>query len=172
MSRASHNIYERLLFVLFAFGALVLSLTMCLILYDVVARNVGLSSFPHTITLTEYGLYYMTMLGAPWLVRKKHHIYIQLLVGVVPARFRTIIAKLCYFLCVCTCALICYYAGLVTIESFVRGGDEVRSFDMPRWALFVAMPISFSLLTVEFCRYLFAYDCMYDGELGELEVHE
>ena len=59
------------------------------ILYDVIARNIGLAPFTHTLALTEYGLYYVTLLGAPWLVRKKHHVYMQLITAFVPAPVTT-----------------------------------------------------------------------------------
>ena len=163
------GVYETLLFGLFSLGAGILALVTLLILYDVIARNIGLPSFTHTLALTEYGLYYVTLLGAPWLVRNKHHVYMQLMTAVTPAPIRPYIAKLCYLLCVITCGLICYYAGQVTIETWIRGDQEVRSFDMPRWLIFAVMPVSFALLTVEFARYLTGIDNMYDGEIG---LHE
>ena len=146
--------YERLLFCLFASGAVILALVTLFILYDVIARNTGFPPFTHTLALTEYGLYYVTLLGAPWLVRNKHHVYMQLVTAVAPPALRPFIAKLCYLLCAITCGLICYYAGLVTFEAWLRGDQEVRSFDMPRWLIFAVMPVSFSLLTIEFSRYL------------------
>lgn len=158
--------YETLLFSLFSLGAGILALITLLILYDVIARNIGLPSFTHTLALTEYGLYYVTLLGAPWLVRIKRHVYMQLITAVTPAPIRPYISKLCYLLCIITCGLICYYAGQVTVETWLRGDREVRSFDMPRWLIFVVMPISFALLTVEFVRYLAGIDNMYDGEIG------
>ena len=156
--------YERLLFGLFASGALMLAAVTLLILYDVVARLAGLPAFPHTLAVTEYGLYYVTLLGAPWLLRSKRHIHIQLFATVAPAALQPLIARLSYLLCALVCAVICYYAGLVTFETWLRGDQEVRSFDMPRWLVFGAMPVSFALLTVEFGRYLLGFDSMYDNE--------
>lgn len=161
--------YERLLFCLFSLGAGILALVTLLILYDVIARNTSIPSFTHTLALTEYGLYYVTLLGAPWLVRKKHHVYMQLVTAVAPAALRPFICKLSYLLCAVACGLICYYAGQVTVEAWLRGDMEVRSFDMPRWLIFAVMPVSFSLLTIEFGRYLAGFDSMYDGEIG---IHE
>ena len=57
MSDKPQGSYERILFTLFALGALILLLSMLLIVYDVIARNIGISPFEHTIALTEYGLY-------------------------------------------------------------------------------------------------------------------
>ena len=163
------GVYEKLLFGLFSLGAGTLALVTLFILYDVIARNIGLPPFTHTLALTEYGLYYVTLLGAPWLVRKKHHVYMQLITAFLPAPVRPVISRLSYLLCVITCALICYYAGQVTVETWLRGDQEVRSFDMPRWLIFAVMPVSFSLLTVEFSRYLAGFDSMHDREIG---IHE
>ena len=161
--------FETLLFALFCLGASILGLIFIFILYDVIARNAGIPTFTHTLALTEYGLYYTTLLGAPWLVRKKHHIYMQIISALVPEIVRPIITRLSYLICVITCGLICYYSGMVSYETFMRGDQEVRSFDMPRWLIFIIMPVSFSLLTIEFARYLVGIDNMYDGEIG---VHE
>ena len=169
MNETPQGGFEHILFTLFCSGAFILALITLFILYDVIARNAGFATFTHTLALTEYGLYYTTLLGAPWLVRRKHHIYMQLITATVPAVIRPWVSRLSYLLCVITCSLICYYSGLVTVETFIRGDHEVRSFDMPRWLIFAVMPLSFFLLTIEFSRYLFGFDDMYDGELG---VHE
>ena len=125
------GVYEKLLFGLFSLGAGILALVTLFILYGVIARNTGLPPFTHTLALTEYGLYYVTLLGAPWLVRKKRHVYMQLITAIVPAPIRPFISRLSYLLCIITCALICYYAGLVTIETWLRGDQEVRSGSYP-----------------------------------------
>jgi C4-dicarboxylate transporter, DctQ subunit len=169
MNESPKNVYEKFIFSLFCSGACILALITLFILYDVIARNIGIPTFTHTLALTEYGLYYVALLGAPWLVRRKHHVYMQLITGLVPSAIRPYISKLSYLLCVMTCAIICYYSGLVTVETFMRGDHEVRSFDMPRWIIFIIMPVSFLLLTIEFARYLIGFDDMYDGEIG---VHE
>ncbi len=161
--------FERFLYMLFCLGAGILGLITLLILYDVIARNIGIEGFAHTLALTEYGLYYTALLGSPWLVRHKHHIYMQLLTAAVPESFRIYVARFAYLVCTLVCFLIAWYSAQVTLETFLRGDTEVRSFDMPRWLIFAIMPFCFSLLTVEFGRYLIGRDSMYDGEVG---LHE
>lgn len=169
MNDEPQGYYEKSLFSLFCCGACILGIITLFILYDVIARNTGIPTFTHTLALTEYGLFYTTLLGAPWLVRIKRHVYMQIITALVPAHIRPLVAKLSYLLCFITCALLCYYSAQVTLETFLRGDQEVRSFDMPRWLIFLIMPVSFSLLSVEFGRYLLGIDDMYDGEIG---VHE
>ena len=161
--------FEYFLYLLFCLGACILGIITLLILHDVVARNIGLSAFSHTLALTEYGLYYTALLGSPWLVRNKHHIYMQLITAAVPLSLRLHVARISYLICTVVCFLIAFYSAQVTLETFLRGDTEVRSFDMPRWLIFAIMPFCFSLLTVEFGRYLIGRDSMYDGEVG---LHE
>ena len=99
-------------------------------------------------------------------MRIKRHIYLQLLTALAPPALRPLLARLSYLLCVIVCAVICWYAAQVTIEAWIRGDEEVRSFDMPRWLIFAVMPVSFALLTVEFGRYLLGFDDMYDAEIA------
>lgn len=158
--------YEHALTGFFATGAAVLAVVLVLIVYDVAARNLGFRPFPHTLSITEYGLLYMTMLGAPWLVRNKHHIYLQVLTALVGQRWRARMAMFVYLVCATICALLCYYSVGLAMESFVRGDVEIRSFDMPRWVMFCVLPLSFFLMTIEFLRFLLGFDQMFDDELG------
>jgi len=52
---------------------------MVSVIASVLMRNFGLQPFAWLFTSAEYGLLYMTMLGAPWLVREKGHVHIELL---------------------------------------------------------------------------------------------
>ena len=58
------------------------------IIFQVVARSVFMYGSSHIFTFIEYGLLYITMFGAPWLVRLKGHVYIELLTAVVPEHVR------------------------------------------------------------------------------------
>lgn len=61
----------------FVAGATLVWLMVSVVL-SVVMRNLGLQPFAWLFTSAEYGLLYMTMLGAPWLVREKGHVHIEL----------------------------------------------------------------------------------------------
>src|ERR1051325_11707867 len=46
---------------------------------DVVVRNLGYQSSAHFFSFTEYALLIVPCLGAPWLVREKGHIFVEIL---------------------------------------------------------------------------------------------
>ena len=162
-------LYRRLLDVLAVVAGIILAAITLGIVLDVAVRNLGLQPPAHTLTLTEYGLLYATMLGAPWLLREKGHVYIELLTAAVSPRARFWLTRVVYALCVLTCAVIFWFSLEVTIAHYGRGVIDVRSFDMPRWLLTASMPLSFGLMTIEFGRFLLGLDSMHTGQAG---IHE
>ncbi len=51
---------------------------MVMITLDVVLRNLGYQSSAHFFTFSEYALLLIPCFGAPWLVREKGHIYVEI----------------------------------------------------------------------------------------------
>jgi C4-dicarboxylate transporter DctQ subunit len=166
---AASALYLGLLELLAVVAGVLLAAIAVAIVVDVVVRNLGLQPPAHTLTLTEYGLLYVTMLGAPWLVREKGHVYIELLTAAVSPRTRFWLTRVVYALCVLTCAVVFWFSLDVTIAHYQRDVIDVRSFDMPRWLLTASMPLSFGLMTIEFARFLIGLDSMHTGQAG---IHE
>ncbi len=127
---------------------------MAMIVADVALRNLGYQSSAHFFTFTEYFLLLIPLLGAPWLVREKGHIYIELVVGALGAASRRRLLKLILLLGLAVCAVLAWYGGVITLQNFVQNEKDVRSFDMPRWMLMLAMPLSFGMMALEFLRLL------------------
>jgi TRAP-type C4-dicarboxylate transport system permease small subunit len=167
--RAVAALYWRLLELLAVVAGVILAAMAFAIVIDVVMRNLGVQPPAHTLTLTEYGLLYLTMLGAPWLVREKGHVYIELVTAAVSPRTRFWLTRVVYLLCVLTCAVIFWFGLEVTIDQWQRAVIDVRSFDMPRWLLTASIPLSFGLMIIEFGRFLIGLDTMHSGHAG---IHE
>ncbi len=139
------------------------------IIFQVIARTVFLYGSSHIFTFIEYGLLYITMAGAPWLVREKGHVYIELLTAAVPDNFRPALSRVVVSLVVAICLIITYYGLEVTIRAFVRDEMDMRSLDMPRWMLMISMPICFGLMSLQFLRFVIGQETFHSGEAG---MHE
>jgi len=127
---------------------------MVMITVDVVLRTVGTQSSSHLFTFTEYFLLLIPLLGAPWLVREKGHIYIEVLIATFPPALRRGLMKAVVVLCVVVCATLAWYGGVITWQDYATAEKDVRSFDMPRWILILFMPVSFGMMALEFLRLL------------------
>ncbi len=134
---------------------------------DVLIRTFGSRPLPYTATLVEYGLFYVTFLSAPWLLRDKGHVYVDMVMRMMSPRAKRLNEILVYFLGFGSTAILTYAALYMTWDSYVRMDLETRDFDMPRWLLFLPMTISFFLISLEFLRYLLGHDSMYQDSRSD-----
>lgn len=159
--------YNRLIFGLAWAGAVVLALMFVAGLVDVTLRETGYNPLQWYSAFTEYSLLFMTMMGGPWLVRIKGHVVVESLAMAMPPTLRLIMAKFAYLLCVLLSISFVWYGGDKAISTFVSGELDLRSIDMPRWALYAAIVVGFGLMGIEFCRYLFGFDTYYSGDASD-----
>jgi TRAP-type C4-dicarboxylate transport system permease small subunit len=146
--------YDAVLYGMAYVAGFLMAAMMTTIFVDVLLRNLGYQSSAHFFTFTEYALLMVPCLGAPWLVREKGHIYVEILLMYMKPRTRHAFTLAIGALCVAVCLVLAWYGFQVTITDFVQNEKDVRSFDMPRWMVVGWIPVSFAMMAVEFLRYL------------------
>lgn len=132
-------------------------------------RNAGIQPFAWLFTSAEYGLLYMTMLGAPWLVRKKGHVHIELVTAVLPTWLRQVVSRFVALLCVLVCLVLAYKGLELFLTNIERNDFDVRAYYYPRWLLSITFPLSFGFMVIEFSRFVLGSELLHSGEAG---VHE
>lgn len=160
---------DRLVAAMAVLAGLYLIVIMAGIVFQATARSLGFSGSSHIFTFTEFGLLYIAMLGSPWLVLKRGHVYIEILTAAAPQRWRIRLSRAVALLCVAVCAVLTWYAGEATWQAYLRGDADMRSLDMPRWLLLISIPVCFALMAVQFARFVWGREIMHTGEAG---VHE
>lgn len=148
------GLYDALLYGMAWCGGFLMAAMMAVIFVDVVLRNLGYQSSAHFFTFTEYALLAVPCLGAPWMVREKGHVYVEILLMRLGARARRRLTMLIAAVCVAVCAVLAWYGAGVTINDFVNNEKDVRSLDMPRWVISGFIPLAFGMMALEFLRYL------------------
>jgi TRAP-type C4-dicarboxylate transport system permease small subunit len=161
--------YNAVLFTMAACAAATLVWLMVSVILSVVMRNAGLQPFAWLFTSAEYGLLYMTMLGAPWLVREKGHVHIELVTAMLPDTLRQIVSRLVALLCVIVCLIMAYKGVELLLTNLSRNDFDVRAYYYPRWLLSITFPLSFGFMTIEFARFVIGPDLLHSGEAG---IHE
>jgi TRAP-type C4-dicarboxylate transport system permease small subunit len=144
--------YDKLIEGLAVLSGLTVAAVCLLIVYDVIARNLGMQPPASTVALTEYALLYFTMAAAPWLVRTRGHIVVEILHSRVGGASRRILDKLILLICLLISLTMCLLASMLMIEAIARGEIEIRSLDMPRALLFAPLAFGFGLIATEFLR--------------------
>jgi TRAP-type C4-dicarboxylate transport system permease small subunit len=161
--------YSTALYALAYIAGLTLVWLMISVIVSVLMRNAGLQPFAWLFTSAEYGLLYMTMLGAPWLVREKGHVHIELVTSALPDAPRQVVSRLVAAACVMVCLVLAWKGLELFLTNIERGDFDTRAYYYPRWMLTIAFPLSFGLMAIEFSRFVFGSELMHSGEAG---IHE
>lgn len=167
--RILRRAYDGLVTAMALVAAIMLVWLMVATIASVAMRNAGAQPFAWLFTSTEYALLYMTMLGAPWLVRERGHVHIELVTAALPERARAAVSRAVAALCVAVCLVLAWHGAGLVATNLARGDFDVRAYFFPRWMLTIAFPVSFGLMAVEFARFVAGPELMHEGEAG---IHE
>ncbi|MEE2997608.1 MAG: TRAP transporter small permease [Pseudomonadota bacterium] len=140
-----------------------------MIVIDVSIRTMGITPPLFTSSIVEYGLLYIAMFSAPWLVREKGHVAIEALVSILRPTVQTVLAKFMYTICGLAALLFSYFALRLFLEAADSGQLDVRGVDMPYWAQFLPMTIGFFLVALEFMMFLAGLRHYYSYDLSEIK---
>ena len=149
------------------FAGLLMVGMMVTIFLDVVLRNLGYQSSAHFFTFTEYALLIVPCLGAPWLVREKGHVYVEILLMYLKPRRQVVLRFAIGVICVAVCVVLAWYGFEVAIRDFAQNEKDVRSLDMPRWMVVGFIPLSFAMMALEFLRFMVRGENFLAGLAGE-----
>ena len=149
-------------------GALIAAM-MIAITFDVVVRNLGYQSSAHIFSFTEYALLIVPCLGAPWLVREKGHVYVEIIFEYLGARQKARLRTLIALVCIAVCLALAWYGTEVALRDYAGNEKDVRSLDMPRWMVVGFVPLSFLMMAVEFARFLVRRENFLGSLAGQAE---
>ena len=145
--------YGRLLdFLALIACALILGMTL-MICADVLLRNVrvipGVAGLEWSNEISEAMLFLVTLLTAPWLLRRGQHIRVDIVLRAVPVHIGWIFEWIVDVLGLGCCALIAWYSGRAALASYQAGSISIKTLITPEWWLLSALPVAFAALTIE-----------------------
>ncbi|MFD1795186.1 TRAP transporter small permease [Paracoccus aurantiacus] len=140
-----------------------IGVVILLVIADVAARNFGLRAMTWAISATEYSLLYITFLSMPWLVRIRGHVFVTFLRALFPPKAQRLLETLVYLTCLGLCLYLGYVAFDQMMAAIAKRSFESRTFDMPKWAIYLPVFLGFALSAVEWLRFLLAPVSIYDA---------
>jgi TRAP-type transport system small permease protein len=147
------DLYDSLLEKLFYAACGVLFAMMLMICADVLLRNVPLVKTLHGLSwadeVSEYMLYLITMLSAPWLLRQGRHIRVDILLRALPATIGWFCEWLADAVALACCAIMVVYGLEATYASYSSGMLTIRTLVTPEWWSLAPLPVTFFLLAIE-----------------------
>jgi TRAP-type transport system small permease protein len=145
--------WGRLLNGLAVLACAIVFLMTLMICADVVLRNVrlipGVQGLAWSNEVSEWMLYVVTMLAAPWLLRRGQHIRVDIVLRVIPRKAGWICEWIADAIGLACCVVIAYYGFRAVIASWAGGSLSIKTLVMPEWWILAPLPVAFVLLSVE-----------------------
>ena len=147
LSRCYGALLDALMFVAALF---VLAMTL-MIGADVGLRNLGVGGLAWSNEVSEYILYLVTLLSAPWLLRRGQHIRVDILLRALPHRLAYVMEWLADVGGLACALYFVVYGWRVAQASYAAGAISFKTLVLPEWWMLSALPLAFLLVAIEFC---------------------
>jgi TRAP-type C4-dicarboxylate transport system permease small subunit len=144
------DLYGKLLDFLAVIAALLLFAMVILVTGDIVLRNVASKGFVWANEISEYSLYFITLLTAPWLLRRGQHVRLDLVLTAVPRSVAWIFEAAGDIVGFAVCLAMIRYGTLMTLDAWKSGSITIKNLIFPEWWLLAPLPVTFLLLAIEF----------------------
>ncbi len=162
MTRVS-NFFGRLFDALAMLAALTLLAMVIMVTADILLRNLTSGGFPWANEVSEYALYAITLMTAPWLLRRGQHVRIDLALTLVPPRVAWLMEAASDIVGFVVCLVMLRYGVKMVVESATLGSITIKNLVFPEWWLLVPLPLCFALIAVEFA---FRFERLIHGARG------
>lgn len=162
LGKAAGRLYGGCVTGLVVVAGVLVAISIAMVIIDVVMRASGLKPPGYTVAFVEYILLYFTLLCAPYLVREKAHVSVDVLVRSLGGASRMLVEKAVYLICIVVSLVFAFMGWQILVEAIRFGYIDERSVDIPYWTLYFLFPISFGLVAIEFARYLFGAGSYYE----------
>jgi TRAP-type C4-dicarboxylate transport system permease small subunit len=103
----------------------------------------------------------MTVLIAPYLLRKGQHIRLDVVLVSIPRYLGWMFEVAGDIIGIAICAIFFRYSLFMTVDSWKSQSLTIKNLVFPEWWLLAPLPFVFGLLTIEFC---FRLQRLFDGE--------
>jgi TRAP-type C4-dicarboxylate transport system permease small subunit len=153
--------FGRLFDVLASLASAILLAMVAVVTADILLRDFFGSGISWSNEVSEYALYVITVLTAPWLLHRGQHVRIDIVLTMVPPQIAWLMEALGDLLGFTVCLVLVRYGLGMSIESWTTGSTTIKNLIFPEWWLLCLLPACFLLLAIEF---VFRFHRLLTGE--------
>jgi len=116
---------------------------------EVIARYFLHRPLRWTVEISEYLQIYFSFLSAAWVLRKKGHVSLDIVVVRLGPRGRKAFRLATDILSIVVAATLCLFSALVAREQLLLGTPVIKSLEVPKWIVIAPIPLGMLLVTAE-----------------------
>jgi TRAP-type C4-dicarboxylate transport system permease small subunit len=120
--------------------------------YEIVARYFFHRPTVWSVEFCEYMLFLLAFLGTTWVLKKKAHINVTILVERLKPRAQTYCHLFASFVGILISLIILWFSLKTSFENYVVGVKIVKTYALPKWIFLSFISFGYLLLFIEFIR--------------------
>jgi len=145
-------IFDHLIDVLAFIAGSFIFVMMWIECYEIVARYFFKRPTVWSVEFCEYMLFLLAFLGTTWVLKKKAHINVTILVERLKPRAKTCCHLFASFMGILISLIIFWFSLKTSFENYVVGVKIVKTYALPKWIFLSFISLGYLLLFIEFVR--------------------
>lgn len=150
--RVLNKVIDWCIIALAAIAGAVLLFLLLAVCFATVSRALFNEPFAFLIDYASYALLYIAFLGAPWLLSKRGHINIDMVINALPPKAKKIWQAVLDLVLAFTCIVIGVIGFQLTKSNFVNNVIISDFLNTPQWVLLISVPLGSFFTAVEAIR--------------------
>jgi TRAP-type mannitol/chloroaromatic compound transport system permease small subunit len=144
--------FDRLTDVMAALAGAILVFITAAVCYTIGMRYLFTKTTIWIMQTTEYALLWIVFLATTWLLREGGHITTDLIYAHLNTKNKHILDCIMFVIGGLACVIMVYFGIDYVRECIVKGVTDVRAVTVPKWTIFIIIPVGSILLTIQFFR--------------------
>jgi len=120
--------------------------------YEIVSRYFFHRPTVWSVEFCEYMLFLLAFLGTTWVLKKRAHISVNILVERLKPRARTYCHLSASFMGILISLIIFWFSLKTSLENYVVGVKVIKTYALPKWIFLSFISFGYLLLLIEFVR--------------------
>jgi C4-dicarboxylate transporter DctQ subunit len=145
-------VFDKMIEFMAALAGLIMVFITIAVCRDVVMRYFFANPSIWVVQTCEYALLWMVFLATTWLLREGGHVSVDILLARLKGKPKSLLSIIMYSIGGLACLLLTIFATQYTYESIVEHITDVRAVTVPKYAVFIIIPIGSAFLVIQFFR--------------------
>jgi TRAP-type C4-dicarboxylate transport system permease small subunit len=144
--------FDRLIDFMAALAGVILVFITAAVCYTIGMRYLFTKTTIWLMQTTEYALLWIVFLATTWLLREKGHITTDVIYTHLNEKTKNQLNLVMFVVGGLACAVMVYFGIDYTLECIINRITDVRGVTVPKWIIFIIIPVGSIFLTIQFFR--------------------
>ncbi len=144
--------FDKLLDLMAALAGAILVFMTAAVCYTIGMRYLFTKTTIWIMQTTEYSLLWIVFLATTWLLRERGHITTDLIYTHLNKNAKRYLDCIMFVIGGLACTIMVYFGIDYMRECILKGVTDVRAVTIPKWTIFIIIPVGSIFLTIQFFR--------------------